>query len=846
MRIDCPHCHQPLDVEAAWAGLEVDCPLCHGRLVVPTVPPHSPPAPTSQPRAPRRKTNYKLQQWESKKRGRRIFSAFLFVLFIAAAGLALNHYRGTRSPSEALRELAARFVQWVNDRSHPAPPAPAPITAPTPEPTPEPTPMPGPTPEPTPERKDPITWLMENPEHQPAALTLKEPVEFPALYEGRVVGKVKVPAGSKVKIAEVRPEFVVVRFRDGTAEIAHAQTDLGQLAAAEMAKPEPEATPVIVVAPSPTPTETPLPEARRDQLGATTSRDKQGQPDGTMFRVWAPHAETVAVIGSFNRWKPEADKMTFDKSTGVWSAQVAGAKPGDEYMYLINGLTERRDPRGRQISDEGKSVIDDPGAFDWEGTTSPLVELRDLVVYQLHPGTFFDPEPSDGKSATLRDAAGKLDHLKSLGANCVLLMPVAEFAGEHSWGYNPSDPFSIERAYGGPDALREFVREAHRRGIAVHVDVVHNHYGPDELDLIQFDGRGGGENKQGIYFYEDKECGSTPWGPRPDFGRREVREFIADQIRMLFDEYRIDGLRWDSVVNIVRYNEGASENPDGEKLLDEVSRMIRKEYPGKISIAEDAVGDDRFDASWEYGFHHAGSDGELGVVPQLLRPPGETDISDIAARLQSDLGFNRVVYTENHDETGRLNGKQRLVACVDENDPHSLLARRKHAVAAVLTLTAPGVPLVFMGQELLETAEFHDSNPLDWSRGAVSARATKLYRDLIHLRRNLDGRGAALQDTRIRIMVDDPQKQLLVYRRYIPGKPDDDLVVAVNLSPGPVENRSLTLPREAAWQVLLNTDSPEYGEGFTGVTTVGEKPANSLQLRLAPFSAQIIGVNKKR
>jgi hypothetical protein len=106
------------------------------------------------------------------------------------------------------------------------------------------------------------------------------------------------------------------------------------------------------------------------------------------------------------------------------------------------------------------------------------------------------------------------------------------------------------------------------------------------------------------------------------------------------------------VANIVAYNDRASPNPEGEKLVDEFSKMIRSEYPGKISIAEDAEGDDRFDGSWQYGFHHAG-EGEkervLGMVPQLVRPPGETDVADIAKRLQTDLGFARVVYTENHD-----------------------------------------------------------------------------------------------------------------------------------------------------------------------------------------------------
>lgn len=686
---------------------------------------------------------------------------------------------------------------------------------------------------------------MENPERRPATLILREAVKFPAFYEGRAVGSVKVPSGAKVKLVDIVADAVVVRFRDGTAKVAYDATNLRELAAEEMAKPASDAAPPVAAPPSATPVTPVVTKVRGQQLGATLKRDKSGRISGTIFRVWAPNAKTVAVVGSFNNWKPRAGSMTLDKESGVWSAEISDAKPGDEYMYLVNGDTERRDPRGRQLSDGAKSVITDPDSFDWDGTSPPKSDLRSLVIYQLHPGTFFDPDPADGKTATLRDAIGKLDHLQALGVNCVLLMPVAEFAGEHSWGYNPSDPFSIERAYGGPDALREFVREAHRRGIAVHVDVVHNHYGPDELDLKEFDGYAGGENNQGIYFYEDAERGSTPWGPRPDFGRPEVRKFIADQIRMLFDEYRIDGLRWDSVVNIVRYNEGASENPDGDKLVDELSDMIRTEYPGKISIAEDAVGDERFDASWEYGFHHAGMNGESGVVPQLLRPPGETDVSDIASHLQSDLGFSRVIYTENHDETGRLNGKRRIIADVDENDPHSLTARRKHALAAVLTLTAPGVPLVFMGQELLEDSEFHDSNPLDWSRGDLSARSTGLYKDLIHLRRNLDGRGAALEDTRIRIMEDDADKQLLAYRRYLPGKPDDDLVIIMNFSPNAVENLPFTFPRAAKWTLLLNTDDRKYGKDFTGVGMAPDTSGgNTASISLAPFSAQVFGVGK--
>ena len=377
-----------------------------------------------------------------------------------------------------------------------------------------------------------------------------------------------------------------------------------------------------------------------DPLGATVLKTPGGRAKGTLFRVWAPNAEKVCVVGPFNNWKGGRDTLKKDGASGVWSLEVRAAKPGDEYMFLINGELERKDPRARQVtSSDGKGVIYDPEAFDWGLTEPPKpVAAGDLVIYQLHPGTFHDPDPEDGRPGTLRDATAKLDHLVEMGVNCVLLLPVNEFPGDHSWGYNPSDQFAVESAYGGPDALKEFVKACHERAIAVHLDIVHNHYGPGDLHLWQFDGYGGGDNQGGIYFYEDDERGLTPWGPRPDFGRREVAEFVMDQVRMWFDEYRVDGLRWDSTINIRATDDGAVINTEGEEMLDSIARTIRREYPGKISIAEDSVGDRRFDASWEYDFHTAGDD---GVVPQLLRSSDAARrVEDIARRIDSQLGFH--------------------------------------------------------------------------------------------------------------------------------------------------------------------------------------------------------------
>lgn len=582
------------------------------------------------------------------------------------------------------------------------------------------------------------------------------------------------------------------------------------------------------------------------KLGAMVDKSG-GQSKGVTFRVWAPNAESVSVIGSFNDWDGKRDPLKKEGNSGVWSADVRDAKPGDEYLYLINGELTRRDPRARQVSkDEKNSVVYDTTAFDWGDTAKreSVALLKDLVIYQMHPGTFFDPTPGDGEPATLRDAVTKLDHLKELGVNCVLLMPVNEFPGRHSWGYNPSDQFAIENTYGGPDALKEFVKAAHERGIAVHMDIVHNHYGPDNLSMWQFDGHGGGDTKAGVYFYEDEERGSTPWGPRPDFSRAEVREFIADQVRMWFDEYKIDGLRWDSTVNIRAYNNGAEVNPDGERMLHRLAKMIRQEYPGKISVAEDSVGDPRFDSSWEYAFHHG--DGG-GVVPQLVKSSDAAkQVEDIARRIDSELGFRRVIYTENHDETGRLNGKRRIVTDVDENEPHSLVARRKAALAAVITLTSPGVPLVFMGQDLLEDKEFHDSNPLDWQRGPDAFHAFQLMKDLVHLRRNLDNRSAALTGTHTRVVRTDESRKLIAYRRYMPGRPKDDIYVVVNVSGEPIENVPITFPKAGEWNILLNTDDPKYGREFTGVTTKSLRTdaTQKIAISLAPYSAQMFGLTK--
>ena len=221
---------------------------------------------------------------------------------------------------------------------------------------------------------------------------------------------------------------------------------------------------------------------------------------GVFFRVWAPHADQVWVTGDFNDWSKTRHPLVHE-GNGYWYAEVKGAKAGQEYKFVLrNGDTvlERIDPYARQVTNSvGHGVIYDPAAFDWQGDDFQVSSHNELVIYELHIGSFHVEE--EGRPGGFETMLQRLDHLVKLGINAIQIMPIAEFAGDYSWGYNPAHIFAVESAYGGPDGFKQLVREAHKRGIAVILDVVYNHFGPSDLDLWQFDGWQEND-KGGIYF----------------------------------------------------------------------------------------------------------------------------------------------------------------------------------------------------------------------------------------------------------------------------------------------------------------------------------------------------------
>lgn len=545
---------------------------------------------------------------------------------------------------------------------------------------------------------------------------------------------------------------------------------------------------------------------------------------GVVFRVWAPNASAVFVTGSFNDWSESAAPMAAEQA-GYWYADVPNSTAGDEYRFLIegpDGLLSRIDPYARAVtSSVGNGIVVRPLPRNGEAFTPPA--WNEMVIYEMHVGTF-GRETQDAPG-TFADAVARLNHLQRLGVNAVQIMPAAEFAGDVSWGYNPAHIFAVESAYGGPEGLRAFVDAVHDRGMAVLLDVVYNHFGPSDLDLWRFDGWSEND-KGGIYFYNDWRS-ETPWGEtRPDYGREEVRRFIRENALYWLEEFNIDGLRWDMTLYIrnVRGNEGDDGDAlaDGWSLMQAVNGEIRERLPGRITIAEDlrnkeAVtaltgdGGAGFGAQWDSQFVHP--------VREVLIAPDDahrsmTALAHALSHRYNGDPFQRVVYTESHDEVA--NGKARVTHEIAPGDPTHWAAQKRSILGAALMFTAPGIPMLFQGQEFLQGEWFQDTVPLDWDQSEDYHGIVRLYRDLVRLRLNRLGTTRGLVGRGIAVHRIDEEHKLVAYHRFDSGGASDDVLVIVNLSHEPRGVYRVGFPSPGPWRLRLNTDWKGYSEDFGG------------------------------
>jgi maltooligosyltrehalose trehalohydrolase len=560
------------------------------------------------------------------------------------------------------------------------------------------------------------------------------------------------------------------------------------------------------------------------------------------FVVWAPRRRSVEV--RFLDPGRERSVTLEPGDDGYHGAVVGDVHPGDRYLLRLDGDVERADPASRYQPEgvHGPSRVVDP-SFPWTDEDWRPPPLEEFVVYEVHPGTF-TPE------GTFAGIESRLDHLTTLGITALEIMPVAQFPGTRNWGYDGVGLYAVQNSYGGPEGLRALVDACHRRGIAVILDVVYNHLGPEGNYLDDF----------GPYFTDKYQ---TPWGRAINFDgpwSDEVRTFFLENARYWMLDFHIDALRLDAIHGIY----DASAHPFLQELAEETTALEEEAGRPFPLIAESDLNDARIitpterygyglDAQWSDDFHHAVHALLTGERAGYYRDFGQTGhvvraltdgyvFSGQRSRYRRRRHGNSpeeirpdqlVVAIQNHDQVGNRMRGERL---------GHLVGFERLKLAAGLLLLSPSVPLVFMGEEFAETAPFlyfvshadaelcamvrkgraeefksfgwkeeppdptdeatFDASRLHWELPEVGGHKAlfDLYRELIRLRRELPAH-AARTKSEVEAWAEG---DVILLRRHLPGT---EMLGVFNTGGTPC---SPALP-EGKWTLLLDSAAPRWG-----------------------------------
>jgi 1,4-alpha-glucan branching enzyme len=593
---------------------------------------------------------------------------------------------------------------------------------------------------------------------------------------------------------------------------------------------------------------------------------------GVTFRVWSVFADSVSVVGDFNSWSTAATPLARDGTSNYWSVDVPGAAVGQTYKFFLPYAGKpgrdayRMDPYARSIKPDAKGVMNAVVASSdtaYEVSSYSTPPWNEAVLYELHIPTFNATAASPG---TFDTAMMRLPELVQLGVNAIEIMPLGQFSGNASTGYNPGYIFAVEDAFGGPDGFRTYVNAAHSLGIAVILDVVYNHV--DGLDLWQFDGWSIAGRycswcapkpppvavDGGIYFFEDSRA-HTPFShARFDVGRTEVCQYLFDNVTRWLEDRFLDGLRFDSTVSIRniqdQYDNWKLEQPvpEGISLLRRFNEHVQSTQPWKILIAEDLQSDGSITAPLNaggYGFNAQWDDNFCGKLRWAATAPADNqrniaDLGGAIAAMNGANAFQSILYDENHDKDDPRQGG-RLPAIIGNGQADSWFAKKQSTLAACVALTAPGIPMLFMGQEFLEYRPFPNYNgypdPIDWGRKDTYRGIWTLYRDLIQLRRNWNNNTRGLRGRNVHVLPVFGDN-VLVYHRWDQGGQGDDVVVMCNFAKQRYANYRIGVPRPGMWRVRFNSDSRDY-DGYFDNWPSFDTNATGPALNGMPFSADV-------
>ncbi|MEM9352366.1 MAG: 1,4-alpha-glucan branching protein GlgB [Planctomycetota bacterium] len=591
---------------------------------------------------------------------------------------------------------------------------------------------------------------------------------------------------------------------------------------------------------------------------------------GVNFAVWAPNAESVSVIGSFNNWDRRQHAMRKHIPSGVWELFVPGVEPGAHYKFSLKkpggDILEKCDPYAfaSEVPPRTANIVYDRSAYQWRDndwiTSREERNALDapISIYELHLGSWKKDWERDHGWLGYRELAHQItDYCNEFGFTHVELMPVSEHPFTGSWGYQTVGYYAATSRYGSPDDFKYFVDHCHQNGIGVIVDWVPAHFPKDGHGLGEFDGTA-------LYEHADPRQGEHPdWGTKIfNYGRNEVRNFLVSNALFWFDHYHIDGLRVDAVASMLYLdysregddwvpNEyGGRENLAAIQFLKEFNEKSHEQFPGVLTIAEESTAWGGVSRPTYLGGLGFSLKWNMGWMNDTLRYFSHEAIH--RSYHHDELTFSLIyAFTENftlpfsHDEV--VHGKGSLL------DQMTGDLWQKFANLRLLysyMWTHPGKKLLFMGQEFGQWNEWNCDDSLQWDllqweqhQGVqrLVGDLNRLYREEPALHEvDFDAEGFEWVDCH------NHTDSVLVFLRRAKD-PADFLMVASNFTPVPRNDYRLGVPEGGWYREVFNSDSTFYsgsdlgnGQGILAEESESHGRPFSVKLTLPPLATVVL------
>jgi 1,4-alpha-glucan branching enzyme len=628
---------------------------------------------------------------------------------------------------------------------------------------------------------------------------------------------------------------------------------------------------------------------------------------GATFRVWAPLASAVYLNGVFGGtadWAKDASpKLLVKDANGYWAGFLPGANDGDVYKYYVVGPGSsgyKRDPYARELTQSTtfplgvNCIVRSPSAYPWHDAQFVTPDFSNMIIYQLHVGTYASTPPKYG---TFLDVVEKITYLQALGINVLQPLPVTECEAAPSLGYDGADYFSPDSLFtvydpavltahlatingllaakglppmtaaqitSGADQLRAMVDLCHLYGIAVTFDVVFNHAGGffgDDESLYFWDREANpSDNNNSLYFIAQGYAGGLAFA----LWKQPVTQFLIDNASFWLDEFHVDGFRYDEISQLL-----ANNVSNGWGFCQDLTSTARFVHPRAIQNAEywpseysasvssivtpSAQGGAGFDVVQHDALRLAV---RAAVAAASSGAGTPLSMDAIAGGLQLSLPapWCAVPCVENHDVVyaGR---DVRIPVLADSSNHQSFYARSRSKVATAILLAAPGIPQIFMGQEFLEDKQWDDdpagSNLIYWGGLASGNKAMvdqlRFTQDFIRLRWNQP----ALRGPNINVFHVHNVNRVIAFHRWIEGQ-GRDVVVVASFNDSPFFNYQLGFPRGGAWAELFNGDVYDnwvnpLAVGNSGGIVAGGGPLHGLpssaSITIPPRAVVVFGVS---